>query len=1154
MAKLKAFLTNWWTVTLAILVLLLLLFCWGLPLFVGFLRPWWMRLLVFAALAGGWAILVYLRLRKARKAATALAEGIGGAADAGEEQVQAQRMVDAIRDLKQANGNRRDYLYSRPWYVIIGPPGSGKTTALLNSGLRFPFSNQALKGVGGTRNLDFWFADEAVLIDTAGRYTSQDSDATADGKAWKNFLTLLKRQRPLQPVNGILVAIGVDELLQGDRHAIDAHAAAIRRRLAEVRGSLEFTAPVYLLVTKADLLAGFVEYFDDLDVEGRRAVLGHSFAYADGRPTADGLAVAFDEVAQAISDRQAKRLAEEPDARRRSLILGFPAQMTALRSRLIRLLDGAFAAGAEPSGILRGIYFTSGIQSGAPLDRLLSGMAEIYDQQHTPAQSGGRAYFLNRLLTEVMFPEAGLVQMDPDARLRMRSRLVFAIGAIALVSLVVLGLWAVSFHRNQQLQQALFTQAQAAEAALNTHGVDMIQVSANDADLEQALPVLDQLRALEQGYGDRKAEGTPWSMGFGLFQSGHSEKAVMTYREALRRILLPRLLLRLETAMNADIASPLAVYDPLKVYLMLGGQKPGRIDAATVRSWVTSDWANASYPGGDRANLRKSLTRHLDALLEDQDMATVWPNRHAPLDGNIITAARTAIQTMSVADRAYAILRQKALAQGGAAWTANTKISSGDEPAFANGAVVRQLRVPFFFTRIGYEKSYQAGLLTVQKDLTDDLWLLGGDADTAIIQQQMGSVRPGVAALYAKDYIAAWSEVVGAMKPASYFSDLAAFGSFTKSPSPWKLLLLEIRRNTTFSGGAVAAQSMLAEGLKSRLGTAGQLLPAEAGSIDAGHEIASYFRPINDYVGNGKDPAGIDDFLTAVKTAGQAVIAARSAGSGAAGDAVQAQMATATAAVQAAGAGAPADLQGFVAETAADGSSAQSSAIQGAVAQAYTTMIMPMCRSVVQDRYPFFATAIQDASVADTIRFFGNGGTMDNFVRDRVTPLVDMTGPVWRWRLDDSVAAALDPASAGEFAMTPVIRDLLTAGLSFRVALDSLGAGADAAEFSSGNATYRFDKAGGPPRPMQWAPTGGTPEAHITLFKQAQQVDQIAEQGPWAVFRLVDKARKQNSGETAFLATFGSGDNSVTFRIMLDTDKNPFSRGGLWAFRCPIAL
>ena len=49
----------------------------------------------------------------------------------------------------------------------------------------------AVRGVGGTRNCDWWFTDEAVFLDTAGRYTTQDSDAASDSEGWKEFLALL---------------------------------------------------------------------------------------------------------------------------------------------------------------------------------------------------------------------------------------------------------------------------------------------------------------------------------------------------------------------------------------------------------------------------------------------------------------------------------------------------------------------------------------------------------------------------------------------------------------------------------------------------------------------------------------------------------------------------------------------------------------------------------------------------------------------------------------------------------------------------------------------------------------------------------------------------------------------------------------------------
>ena len=1151
--KIKRALLNWWTVTITIVVVLGLLLCLALPFFVGFLRPWWVRLIMFAVIAGLWGLFAFLRIMKARKAADAIARELAASTTGGQESAElAKRMGEALTGFKTASGNKRDYLYSRPWYVIIGPPGAGKTTALLNSGLRFPFSEQAYAGVGGTRNLDFWFADEAVLIDTAGRYTSQDSHGAKDASAWTAFLNLLKKHRPLQPVNGVLVAIGLDEIIKADQAQIDLHAATVRRRLSEIRQTLELSVPVYVLFTKADLLAGFSEYFDDLDVEGRRAVFGETFTFDNGQPATPDLVRAFDDVAQAIADRQAKRLAEEPDIRRRSLILGFPAQFTAIRARIIRFLEGAFVAADEPVGTLRGFYLTSGVQQGAPLDRLLAGMGDVYDQPPQVASSGGRAYFLNRLLGEVVFPEAGLVQMEPKARLRLKSRLMMAFGAIAAVSLIVLVLWTISFMRNRGLQDDLNKQSLAVSQMVKDQGIDLVEVGPNDADLEQAVAVLDNLRNMSRGYAERQ-KGAPLTMGFGLYQGGHSQRAELEYREGLRRILLPRLLLRLETYIGSNLASPLDIYEPLKAYLQLGGQKSGAIDTKSIESWVNSDWEDNVYSGSDRADLRKRLAGHLAALLSDKDMQVSWPNHAAPLDSSLIAQARAAVQTLSLSDRAYAIIYQKAMAAGGADWTATSVLSSGDAVAFANGEEVLAMKVPYFFTRGGYEKAYQPALLTIQNDLEKDLWVLGGDADTSSVKQQINEIRPGVAAHYAQDYIKAWDGVIATLKPADYFNNPAAFGAFARPLSPLKLILLEVVKNSDFTGGTRAASAMATTAVKSKMGAAANMLGSGAGSIDAGTSIQNYYKPVRAYVGDGKAPAPIDEFLTAVKTAGQAVMAAKSMGGGAGSDAVAAQTATANAAMAGAAAGAPPGLQGFMGAAVKGGVSAQTSAAEGAVNQTYLASVLPACQQAATDKYPFFSNSKIDVATLDAIRVFGPGGATDAFVQQRLMPMMDTTGPVWRWQSENPVAASFNPSSAAEIARLAQIRDMLSGGISFKVQLAALGSDVDTAEFSSGGTTYQFNAASRDAKPVVWT-VQGLPEAHVTLSKAGQQVQAFNGEGPWALFRVMETASRQNSGTDAFIATFGQGAKTVALKFTLGSTFNPFSRGGVWTFRCPVAL
>jgi type VI secretion system protein ImpL len=1155
---------NWWVASIAVAVVVAVLLGWALPIFVLWMRPLSVRIGFVVLVAALWGGAVWYRWWRVKRASDAIAAELAGPNAIDQEgRALAARMTEAVGKLRAASGQRRDYLYSRPWYVIIGPPGAGKTTALTHSGLRFPFVEQAVQGVGGTRNLDFWFADEAVLVDTAGRYTTQDSDQAVDSAGWTAFLSLLKKSRPRQPVNGVIVAIGLDEVLKSGVAGIDAHARAVRRRLVELRRTLEVSVPVYLFLTKADLVAGFGEYWEDLDVEGRRAVLGATLPYADGKPAADALAHAFDGVAQAIADRQAKRLFEEVDPARRALLLGFPAQVRALRARVMRFAEGAFVAGDEAAGLLRGFYFTSGVQEGAPFDRILAGMAEVYDRPADMAGGQGRAYFLNRLLGEVLFREAGLVTTDPRARARQRSRLIAGLVAIGVAALLVAGLWSVSFLRNRAFEHDLAASAAAADKQFVDAGIDLRQVRDGDPDLRAALPALNALRDLPRGYGERQRGGPPVLMTFGLYQSTLSQEAEGTYREALRRVMLPRLLLRLEAVLHASASDPAALYEPLKVYLLLGGQHG--MDARAVRAWVTNDWATQVYPGADSANDRQQLTRHLDALLGDADLASIWPNRQAPLDGALVAQARAAVQTLSLADRAYAVMKQKA-ATAGAPWEVANVLSQGDALAFADPPQVLQGRIPYFFTRDGYERAYMPGLATVVQDLKRDLWVLGGEGEAGV-GQELGNVRPGVAGLYAKEYIAAWQGVLDSLKPGAYFHNPAAFGAITKSPSPLKRVLLELRKNTIFTGGAQAGLDRAGRIALNRV-RGGRFIDEmgrdRAQGIDAGDEITVAFASLHEYVGDGRGPGQVDDFIGALKQAGQAVMAANAVGGGGGADTTQASMATAVAGVKAAAASAPPQLQTFVTSAASGGSAAQTTAASGAVGDTYASKVLPQCRGVADGHYPFVANAAADAATVDVLRVFGMGGVIDAFVQGQLRP--HLADDLTHWRADDPVAATLSGATPAVFAKAAALRDLLAGGLPIKVSVASFGTGVATVEVANGGTSYRFTPSTNVAKPLLWSANGGLPAAGVVLYgatpakptatdaAPGPDIARIETEGPWALFRLIDKARVQNAGARAIKASFGTGTATTVLSITLPGDTNPFSRGGPWSFHCPERL
>ena len=433
MSQILGFLLSRWFLSFIGTALLAILVWFFGPLLAP-LESWIVRLIIVLLMFVVWAgVNLLLDLLKRRRDAdltaglTASADDMGAAAKAEEVAALREKLTTALTLLKSAHGTR-GYLYEQPWYAIIGPPGAGKTTALLNAGLRFPLAAEmgqdAVAGVGGTRLCDWWFTDEAVLIDTSGRYTTQDSDAAVDRVGWEAFLDLLKRTRVRQPLNGVLVAIGLNDIARAPQAERIAHARAIRSRVKELEAKLGARMPVYLLFTKADLIAGFTEFFGGLDRDRRDQVWGTTFPLQAGEAGyAASFAAEFRALVDRLDDQLLSRMQEERGADQRAMIAGFPAQIASLEQPLTAFIQEAFGGSRlERAPMLRGVYFTSGTQEGTPIDRLTGSLSRAFglDQRRLPSlrPEQGKSYFLGGLLRNVIFGEALLVSEPPKAARR----------------------------------------------------------------------------------------------------------------------------------------------------------------------------------------------------------------------------------------------------------------------------------------------------------------------------------------------------------------------------------------------------------------------------------------------------------------------------------------------------------------------------------------------------------------------------------------------------------------------------------------------------------------------------------------------------------------------------------------------------------------
>jgi len=1227
-SKIVSILKSGWFIGL-IGTLFLILLVWFLGPLIGFgaFRPLEgiaARLLVALVLLVIWAGFVVWGMLRSRKRQSELVDGVTSNAAAGGNagpEVEAlrknlERALSELQRMRRKDGKSgRQYLYELPWYMIIGPPGSGKTTALLNSGLGFPLGNDPqqakISGAGGTRNCDWWFTDEAVLLDTAGRYTTQDSDASTDAAAWQGFLDILRKARPRQPVNGLIVAISISDIMTESEQDRRAHALSIRKRISELYDRLGLRLPVYVVLTKTDLVAGFMEFFGDMRRDDRAQVWGTTYPFLDlknddSTDPLDLFPAEFDLLLERLEQGRLDRLHQEDDFARAGLIAGFPLQVAALRDPIMQVLEEAFRAGRyEEPVLLRGVYFTSGTQEGTPIDRVMAGLAGRFGVP--PARFGafrgqGRSYFLTRLLREVLFKEAGMV--GRNRAVERRQRLIRG-GAIALASLVLLttvGLWTWSTLVNRDLiartKVGIETYTSQVADVMPADGSGSLLVKS--ADLPPIMPALATIRDLPLGYKERN-EPAPMGAGFGLYQGDKlAQQAATAYTSALNGLLLPRLTYRLRK-MLSEATETEALYGLLKMYLMVGGQGP--VNPTLLRQWAHLDVAQR-YPGTRNVPMRAEVDGHVAALTGAQ-------MRTMPIDGPLVARTREILQRQPLAERAYALIRNSRDAKALPQWRVTTAAGPAARRAFVrrSGADLDE-GIDGFYTYDGFHKVFLPSLVDVSREVAAESWVLGENA--ALDDAQVRLLERDLAALYMDDYVAQWDGMLSdiALRPFQTASDATdVLGLLSGANSPLRNLLHEAAEQTRLArpeeeggvggalaslgaGGSAASQAQSVEQVAGEARNVGQTLGLGTGGISVVERLAGIFSD-SSFVGGGSSAGaggaseralpgqfvndrfrqlhqyvlGMDggtapledmirqlgeayDEIRRVADSGGGLSAAIGTGGGGGGvDAVR-RLGTEAAQV-------PAPLSGWLGQIASGGQSIAVSSTQQGLDTAWSGDVLPLCKQALHNRYPIATGSSNEVAMADFARLFAPNGLIDGFFKQNLSPYVDMGRKPWQSRRYNGIDLGLSRGTLAQFERAAAIRDAFfpTGGgqlsVPFEVTPVSLDASANSVvlEIDGQQVTY----AHGPvlPARLTWPGSGG--QTRVAFQSNAPGLPTISGgTGPWAFFRLLDQGQRLDGGTgDRFRVQFSVSGMSAVFEIRAGSVTNPFNLRELKSFRCP---
>lgn len=788
--------------------------------------PMWIGIVATVIIVVVLATVVIVQLIRARKAAKEIERALSAqadkhasrarpdlAADVQALKVEFVKAVEALKTSKLGGAKGTAALYALPWYMIIGPPGSGKSTALRESGLRFPYMSKGgmVQGVGGTRNCHWWMTNEAVILDTAGRYTTEDSDH----EEWTSFLDLLKKNRPKQPVNGVLVAISVTDLADVPTDSVISQAREIRTRIDEVMSRLEMIVPVYVLFTKCDLLPGFVEMFSDLGATERHQIWGFTFpASKKITDPAGQFAEHFSDLAEAAERRGLRRMGEERRLESRDKIYAFPQHFSPLADNLSTFVGEMLAENIySESPIMRGAYFTSGTQEGSPIDRVMASMAQAFGIQPrlggTVAASATepKSYFLTDVFSKVIFPDKVIARRTAK-HVRKRMLVVHGIGAALLIVAFALAILPVSaFQRNREF----LTDSRDAVDSVNNHFLDKQEGKTNKII---TAPQLAPLQSTVETLAGWESEGPPTLMLMGMYKGSDVYEGLRNlYLTALHEeliekihdlILVHELDLFVQKHQVTGAAAPRGEHDRakrlLRTYLHLTGEKvegePGLLEddhSEWLANELTETWKLALQSLGEGKEDTVGYHDQMHTMMETfVSILATDDSKLFKRQPQLVTDVREILQRIDPGDELLERL------------IADTKAK--DLELFALTGSKRALKhydkrkIRGAFTSYAWTKEIRGQLYQPLDDLLgEDEWVVGRSREKAEAEQALVMAR--LRSNYFQRYIEEWERFLNAIvveEPSNDTEALELIKDLTNgSGEPFKKLSQYVRFHTT---------------------------------------------------------------------------------------------------------------------------------------------------------------------------------------------------------------------------------------------------------------------------------------------------------------------------------------------------------------------
>ncbi|WP_324172465.1 type VI secretion system membrane subunit TssM [Sulfurimonas sp.] len=651
------------------------------------------------------------------------------------------RFNEAMRILKNSSiyKNKQIAGYELPWYLMVGSGKEGKTSILENSGLDFPlninYDNRSVTEVGSTKSFQWYFAEHAIFVDMPGNYVSNNR-SEEDLILWESFLKLFGRKRWKRPINGIVLTISVDTLMEKNEKELEQYAKDLRDRFDEISHAFVSNIPIYLLVSKVDNIVGFKEYFTGISEEEKEEVLGVTFDENENSIDTSVIQPELEALLQRLNSAVLDKVNREWDTDARSKILLFCNEFSALFEKLNMFVDIGFAQTRYRKPLmLRGIYFTS-VPNGNEVP-----VSQEFEKSTLASIQPQKGMFIQKVLSDIIFPEADIIKMDTNYKKNQRIKHIGALVASVLIVAIAIIYWVQDF--NSRLD-SLDKSEKAMLKYDNTRAI-----ISNQSDFKEILVALNQIKKLQDENKDNMSNSI-WKVAY--FKVSDRNKMIEDhYKEALENILLPRIAEFIEEQVSASIGDYDLTWESIKAYTMLKNEE--RRDKDFLIGWLATAWSHL-YPNMNAT--QNDLNMHFSNLLD---------YGFSPYELREETLAISRKQLLEFGQEAlvYKELKNEAKDKNLRDFRFSEALGS-----YASAFEGSDHIVPGFYTKKGFEDVIIADGKELIKKLVANNWVVG--YSTELTDEELNAMYAKVQNHYFIDYKKHWVAALSSLKIPNYKS------------------------------------------------------------------------------------------------------------------------------------------------------------------------------------------------------------------------------------------------------------------------------------------------------------------------------------------------------------------------------------------------